>query len=133
MNKYLAWFITFNFINFSWIFFRANQWDDAIKVLKGMVGANGVVLYYKWELKMGFLKYFNVTFGYWLENINAKNNVIGWIIFAFIIILLTRNSIYYLNQYKIKFDKTKLIFSIILFVYSILNLNKISEFLYFNF
>ena len=44
LNKLLAWFVTFNFINISWIFFRAEQWEDAIKVLKGMFGFSGVVL-----------------------------------------------------------------------------------------
>ncbi|WP_156961485.1 MBOAT family O-acyltransferase, partial [Sulfurospirillum arsenophilum] len=44
MNKYLAWFITFNFINLTWIFFRAKEWSDAVKVLKGMLGLHGVVL-----------------------------------------------------------------------------------------
>ena len=33
---WLAWFITFNFVNIAWIFFRAKEWDDAIKVLNGM-------------------------------------------------------------------------------------------------
>jgi len=32
-----AWFITFNFINIAWVFFRAKEWNDAIKVLSGMV------------------------------------------------------------------------------------------------
>jgi len=36
LNKILAWFITFNFINITWVFFRARSWDDAIKILKGM-------------------------------------------------------------------------------------------------
>ena len=37
MPKILAWFITFNFVNIAWVFFRAKEWDDAIKVLQGMV------------------------------------------------------------------------------------------------
>lgn len=36
LNEILAWFITFNFINITWVFFRARSWDDAIKILKGM-------------------------------------------------------------------------------------------------
>jgi alginate O-acetyltransferase complex protein AlgI len=36
MPTLLAWFITFNFINIGWVFFRANNFHDAIKVLKGM-------------------------------------------------------------------------------------------------
>jgi D-alanyl-lipoteichoic acid acyltransferase DltB (MBOAT superfamily) len=36
MNVVLAWFITFNFINIAWVFFRAVNFESAIKVLKGM-------------------------------------------------------------------------------------------------
>ena len=36
MNTILAWFITFNFVNIAWVFFRAKDWDSAIKVLKAM-------------------------------------------------------------------------------------------------
>lgn len=36
MNSMLAWFITFNFVNIAWVFFRAKEWDDALKVLDGM-------------------------------------------------------------------------------------------------
>ena len=43
MNTILAWFITFNFVNIAWIFFRAKEWDDAIKVLKGMFFGDLVV------------------------------------------------------------------------------------------
>lgn len=44
MPKLLAWLLTFNFVNIAWVFFRAKSFDDAAKVLKGMIGANGVVL-----------------------------------------------------------------------------------------
>ena len=43
MSNWMAWFITFNFINLSWIFFRARDMDDALKVIYGMIGLNGVV------------------------------------------------------------------------------------------
>ncbi|MEE4464859.1 MBOAT family O-acyltransferase, partial [Azotobacter chroococcum] len=35
--KWLAWFVTFNFINITWVFFRAKEMDDALKVLAGMI------------------------------------------------------------------------------------------------
>jgi len=44
LNRYIAWFITFNFVNFSWIFFRAKHWDDAVKVIHGMLGLNGILI-----------------------------------------------------------------------------------------
>ena len=43
INKLLAWFITFNFLNITWVFFRAREWSDAKKVLFGMAGANGII------------------------------------------------------------------------------------------
>ncbi len=43
-HRVLAWFITFNFVNLSWVFFRAETWSDAIKVLRGMFGLEGVIL-----------------------------------------------------------------------------------------
>ena len=36
MPKWLAWFLTFQFVNIAWIFFRATSWADALKVLKAM-------------------------------------------------------------------------------------------------
>ncbi len=40
----LAWLLTFNFVNVTWVFFRAPSVARANEVLAGMVGANGVVL-----------------------------------------------------------------------------------------
>jgi len=36
MHTVLAWFITFNFINIAWVFFRASDFTSALKVLHGM-------------------------------------------------------------------------------------------------
>jgi D-alanyl-lipoteichoic acid acyltransferase DltB (MBOAT superfamily) len=44
MPRPLAWAVTFLFVNVTWVFFRANTIADALRVLKGMVGLNGVVL-----------------------------------------------------------------------------------------
>ncbi|HIP44808.1 MAG TPA: MBOAT family protein, partial [Sulfurospirillum arcachonense] len=49
----LAWFITFNFVNISWVFFRAKEWEDAIKVLKGMFGFTGVEFYH--DISMSYI------------------------------------------------------------------------------
>jgi len=42
LHKLVAWFITFNFINVSWVFFRAKDIDDALRVLKGMVSIHSI-------------------------------------------------------------------------------------------
>ncbi len=36
LHPILAWFVMFNFINISWVFFRAKTWHDAMKVISGM-------------------------------------------------------------------------------------------------
>jgi len=36
MHKYMAWFLTFNFVNISWIFFRASDFSNAIIILEKM-------------------------------------------------------------------------------------------------
>lgn len=43
--KWLGWFITFNFVNMCWVFFRARDFEQAFKVIRGMLGLNGI----SWE------------------------------------------------------------------------------------
>jgi len=71
INKPLAWFITFNFVNITLIFFRAESIDGAENILSGMAGLQGIVL------PETYLPYFNnilnigdylVTIGWQFEN-----------------------------------------------------------------
>ena len=130
MNKILAWFITFNFINITWVFFRAKEWDDALKVLKGMFGLSGIVFPSFLEAKFCFLKPLRVDFGGSIDKVGDKNTFL-FILFGFILVLVFKNSIEILKQ--LKFETKTAIFCSIVFTYSIFSLNNISEFLYFNF
>ena len=128
MNSILAWFITFNFINITWIFFRAKEWDDAIKVLGGMLGFNGIVL------PENFERFFISGLTYsdtWVSNIDADKYLFLQLFIALFIVLFLNNSMQYLSTLKMK--KVDLIFIISISVFAILNLSKKSEFLYFNF
>lgn len=111
LHKVLAWFITFNFVNIAWVFFRATTWEDAIKVLKGMFGLNSFPIY--------FLNQFEIM------------KALLAIILAGIITLFFKNSIQLTKDFKPTI-KTML-FTIMISAYAIFQLNKISEFLYFNF
>ncbi len=115
MNSFLAWFITINFINITWIFFRAKDMDSALKVLSGMFGLNG------W----GDIKITN-----FLHNIGNSTEIMLYFIVA-IIILMSKNS----NQLADNFRPTKKIAIAIglMLALGILSLSKVSEFLYFNF
>ena len=130
MNKFLAWFITFNFINISWIFFRAKDWDSAMKVLGGMVGLNGIVIHPILKNKLVFLSKYGVIFKPY-TTIGLPILDILWFIFACTLVLCFKNSIEQLKTFK--FNHITALISASAFVISILSLTKISEFLYFNF
>ena len=105
LNKVLAWFITFNFVNIAWVFFRAKEWSDAVKILKGM---------------------------FVVDEIHAINPIIIiMILLGFLLTLMFKNSIQ--KQYRFKILTS--VFYGILFTISIyiIRIGDKSEFLYFNF
>jgi len=108
----LAWFITFNFVNITWVFFRARDFDDAMKVLKGMFGLSG--LGYSYDISHLYI-------------------MIGFIITLFV---------YNVSEFVQKkfFGKYTLFITLFLFLFALLQMfnvtiqsDKVSEFLYFNF
>ena len=131
MWTWLAWFITFNFLNITWVFFRAKEWDDAIKVLGGMFGSNGIVIAKKFESMMLFLTEYGAVFSEVTLHIGGGSESFIWLVFAFIISLYLKNSIELLSKFKNNYYY--LIFTVLVLLISILNLHKKSEFLYFNF
>ena len=131
MNTILAWFITFNFVNIAWIFFRAKEWDDAIKVLKGMFSLDNVVIHQMFQSKLGFLSQYGISFGGMFENILGSREIIVWLFFAFILVLFFKNSMEKRDSFKPNYKLAFL--TAFCFVFGILSLNKVSEFLYFNF
>ena len=42
MPKAIAWLLTFNFINLTWIFFRADTLESALRVIRGMADIGSV-------------------------------------------------------------------------------------------
>ncbi len=132
MNKILAWFLTFNFINITWVFFRANAWEDAVKVFNGMIGLSGIVVSAKYEQYLSFLQpYEQVTFGDIAQHVGDDSEILIWLVIGFVLVLLFKNSNQKLEYFKLNY--MTLFVSIILFVIGILSLSKVSEFLYFNF
>jgi D-alanyl-lipoteichoic acid acyltransferase DltB (MBOAT superfamily) len=132
LPKIIAWFITFNFVNIAWIFFRAKEWDDAIKVLSGMVGMNVIVLPKLLSSKLSFLSNYGVEFGRYMENIQGSIYTLFSIIIGFIIILFLNNT------NKICLSNLNLINALFVAVsficfHFISNLYQNSIFLYFNF
>jgi len=131
VNSILAWFITFNFINITWVFFRAKEWRDAVKVLRGMFSLDHVMLPSFLFAKVSFLQKYGINFGEWLGEINGNIWTIFWLFGGFILILFYKNSTEKLKLFNPTYKN--LIFLLVLFLVSVLNLNNISDFLYFNF
>jgi D-alanyl-lipoteichoic acid acyltransferase DltB (MBOAT superfamily) len=130
MNSILAWFITFNFINISWVFFRAKEWDDAIKVLRSMFFGD-FILPEKYISKLSFLDTFKISSGQVFVDISGKNNTTTFLVLAFIIILIFDNSMDKLKEFKP--NKKNLVLNFIYLATAMSMMSTVSEFLYFNF
>jgi alginate O-acetyltransferase complex protein AlgI len=76
MNHFLSWFLTFNFVNIAFVFFRAKNLTEATQVIKAMFGANGTTLPKGLEHGLAYLKSFGVSFGRMFENINGHADVL---------------------------------------------------------
>lgn len=105
--NWLAWFLTFNFINISWVFFRAEEWSDAVNIVL-------------------------VMFTFDEQKINPI--WIGFIFLAFMIVLFFKNSMTHLENFC--FTQKHVFFMAFLLTSSFIAIRLIgeqSEFLYFNF
>ncbi len=125
--RWLAWLITFNFINIAWVFFRANEWGDAIKILSAMFSLDNVVLPRFLAHPLAFLSQYGVEFGffYWYMEI------LIWLPIIFFVVLFSKNSLEKADEFQLNL-KTALFTGFVLTA-GIFSLTKVSEFLYFNF
>ena len=115
MPKILAWFITFNFINIAWVFFRAKEWDDAIKVLNGMfltVPDLGIKITILADKEESFKIYI-------------------FLVLAFLITLFMRNAMQWREYFKPSAPYVML--TLILAIVAMYFMHRPTEFLYFNF
>jgi len=106
MNSIFAWFITFNFINIAWVFFRAKEWDDAVKVLKGMFGGS-------------------------FSTKDFSGDIYWQLVLVVIFVVFSKNSTFLQENFKA--NKKTILFFLLVSSYALLSINKASEFLYFNF
>ncbi|MGE4398265.1 MAG: MBOAT family protein [Campylobacterales bacterium] len=133
MNKYLAWFLTFNFVNIAWIFFRAKDMDSAFKVLGGMFGLGGVVLPSFLEAKLtAFVVPYGITFGPWLDRAGMSGaKDLAMLFGIFIFTLYYKNSMEWVA--RTRFNGWVAMYIGVLLAAGLLGVNKVSEFIYFNF
>ena len=130
-----CWLLTFNFLNITWIFFRAENLSGALNLLRGMFGGD-IVLPQILEpimTKLGVAHLFHgISFHAWAEAItDSSMEVWGYIFGTLMLCLACKNSVEIMDRFRAGW--LYLLFFIILSLLSINALNTISEFLYFNF
>ncbi|MCK4493738.1 MAG: MBOAT family protein [Methylococcales bacterium] len=134
LPKVIAWFITFNFINISWVFFRAKDWESAIKIIEGMVGLTGIIITKKREKILYFLSDLKgVSFGDVTQHIGGGSDLLKSILMAFFIVLYFKNSFEIVQKKEFKFYQAVFIAFTILLSYLMSIEVEESPFLYFNF
>ncbi len=135
MPKILAWLLTFIFVNVAWVFFRAKNLDDAVRILRGMIDFQSV-----FEQTIASTPTSDLAWGGWLSDLLLKFlpvSLVGQVpiyllIFLAFIIVRQKNSIEIANG-AIGF--LKMLYAIALFsvaMYFMLAATS-SVFLYFNF
>ena len=118
INKFAAIAITFLFVNISWVFFRSLSIHRAIDILKSMVGLHGINPLVINKLRFSF------------ESGSIKLSMILFCA-CLILVFFSKNSMEWVKSFKP--DKIHFLITLILLIISILSINKVSEFLYFQF
>ena len=125
-----AWFLTFNFLNVTRIFFRADNASDALHILNTMI-FGPIVLPFGVQKALGFLTHYGVVFGDYLEHLHTNRWAVIALFSAFIMTLLFKNSFQLME--KMQANKRTLLFSALLLAVTLTYLDKEIQFYYFIF
>ena len=125
-----AWLITFNFLNVTRIFFRADNASDALHILHTMLFGT-IVLPRKLESMFGFLTQYDIYFGSYLAHLHTNTWAIVALISTFILILIFKNSSELMSQMVP--NKKSVFFTVLLLLISMTYLHREIQFYYFIF
>ncbi len=142
--KLTAYFLTFIAVVIGWVFFRADSFEIAFKILKGMGGFNGIALPDKLAslLPLTTEGWIHIESGsvHWIND--ASYWGIPLIIMSYFICMLLPASVEYFGIVKPPEEKKGIKFNMsarhaaliaLFFALSIFSMQRISEFLYFQF
>ncbi len=131
MWSWSAWLITFIFINITWVFFRAKEWDDAVKVLGGMIDIKGIASAQSTSELFEIIAMSHQAF--------VDSKVFVWIAVMLLVVAKFKNSheitsYPHLEKSKVLTRSYSIYFSL-LFMLGILylSISTYTEFIYFNF
>jgi alginate O-acetyltransferase complex protein AlgI len=137
LPKFLSWIITFIAVVFSWVLFRSQNFSDAMQLLQAMVGMKGLVLPGEPTGKLSILTQFGVQLPGWeaLPYMPMTAGKQGFTLVVLFGLILATTCLPNTLQIMQRFKPTWwwAIFVGSLTAYCLLSLNKVSEFLYFQF
>lgn len=119
MNKWIGWIITFNFVNICWVFFRAKNLESALLVLKSMLKVNTIREFITFE------------FSQISKPFLGQKETLIILVLTIIGSIILNNSFEKMNS--LKFKKRNILEKLIYIITSLTLLNRVTEFLYFNF
>jgi alginate O-acetyltransferase complex protein AlgI len=134
LPQFFGWLITFLAVMMSWVFFRADNLYEATEIVKATVGIKGIVLVNDVEPALPWLAEMGVQFRPWQElpylppNYQQSFVTLGLLLLA---VTLLPNTQQIIKQFKPKWWWAMGVSGIALAC--LLSLNRISEFLYFQF
>lgn len=124
------WLITFSFVNIMWVFFRAESFGQAMKLLRAL---------FSWNFSMDYV--FSETFRlaelkkilsiFRVEERYPQFLITAFFLVAFVLILGSENAYEKMKKFKPKI--WNLFLTLFLFTWCVFSFAGISEFLYFNF
>ena len=127
LSAFTGWLGTFLFLNVTWVFFRATSLESAGNVLKAMAGFNGVV-FPKSLAVFSWLTHYDLTFGpvFGIGNIYE---------ICFVTVVFGTIGVLGKNSLELQYMSTRkwTLVTTFMLLYSVNSIEKVSEFLYFNF
>ncbi|PEK94278.1 MBOAT family O-acyltransferase [Bacillus mycoides] len=142
MPKVFAWILTMGFVHVTWVFFRATSVEDALTMLNRMFNVNYLhlqtaLIQFRPETLTGVSTLDNLIysianlFPFQVTGSQFNFQTILYLAIGMVIVLFTKNSIEKLESFR-----PKPIYALALasmFILSLMYLNRVSSFLYFNF
>lgn len=115
--------MTFIFISITWVFFRAENWSQIVNVFKGLFNFSNIGIAQIGNLANDGIFSFPTI-------LNVAYVVIILVILLFIVFKCKNSN----EKYEeMKLNNWNLAFYIIIFIVSVIHLNKVGTFIYFNF
>ena len=120
--KVLCWLLTFNFVSLTWIFFRAENLNGAVNLLKGMFGVVWV------NLPEEAYKIIRL-----LDRIDGRDNTVLFIVLGFVVCLAFKNSFEKLQTFTPSWKLSLFVAILLCCAFCSLLGFSYSPFIYFNF